>query len=65
MWRPQKADPTPDGLRQLDEYLKRLDLDRGTLVVFDRRPEAAPLPDGVGFESDRTPSGRPVTVLRA
>ncbi|MPZ28192.1 MAG: ATP-binding protein [Micromonosporaceae bacterium] len=64
VWRPQQADPTPDGLRQLDEYLKRLDLDRGTLVVFDRRPGAAPLPERVD-ESDRTPSGRPVTVLRA
>jgi hypothetical protein len=65
VWRPGRPDPLGEGLRQLDDYLQRLDLDHGTLVVFDRRTEAAPLPDRVGFGHDRTPSGRPVTLLRA
>jgi hypothetical protein len=64
VWRPGRPDPLREGLRQLDDYLQRLDLDHGTLVVFDRRTAAAPLPDRVGFGEDRTPSGRPVTVLR-
>jgi DNA polymerase III delta prime subunit len=65
VWRAGKSDPLAEGLRQLDAYLKRLDLNHGTLVVFDRRPAAPPLPDRVAFASDRTPSGHPVTVLRA
>ncbi|MGH3679879.1 MAG: ATP-binding protein [Natronosporangium sp.] len=65
VWRPGKPDPTSAGLRQLDEYLERLGLDRGTLVVFDRRdPDGAPS-ERAEFGQDRTPSGRPVTLLRA
>ncbi|MPZ28496.1 MAG: ATP-binding protein [Micromonosporaceae bacterium] len=65
VWRPGKPDPLPDGLRQLDEYLDRLGLDRGTLVVFDRRdPDSSPS-ERTEFGEDRTPSGRPVTLLRA
>jgi hypothetical protein len=33
----------PDGQAQLDEYLSRLGLDSGTLVIFDRRPGAPAL----------------------
>lgn len=65
VWRPGRRDPVEDGLEQLDAYLNRLDLDHGTLVVFDRRPEAAPIDEGTGFAEARTPSGRPATVLRA
>jgi hypothetical protein len=64
VWRTGRPDPLAEGLRQLDDYLARLDLDDGTLVVFDRRAEAVPLADRVGFGEDRTPSGRPITVLR-
>jgi len=33
-------------------------------VIFDRRPEAAPLLDRTRFEEAAIPSGRSVTVLR-
>jgi hypothetical protein len=65
VWRPDQTDPTPDGLRQLDSYLDRLGLDHGTLVVFDRRPTAPPLAERITFTTAQTPTGRPVTLLRA
>ncbi|MGH3680601.1 MAG: ATP-binding protein [Natronosporangium sp.] len=65
VWRPARPDPLEEGLRQLDDYLDRLDLDRGTLVVFDWRDEAAPHAERTRFEDAATPSGRPVTLLRA
>jgi hypothetical protein len=65
VWRPDQPDPTPDGLRQLDSYLDRLGLDHGTLVVFDRRPTAPPLTGRIAFSTAQTPTGRPVTLLRA
>jgi AAA domain len=65
VWRPGRPDPTGEDLRQLDDYLKRLDLDHGTLVVFDRRPEAPPFADRARFAAHHTPSGRPVTLLHA
>jgi hypothetical protein len=65
VWRPGRADPTGDGLRQLDEYLEQLGLDRGTLVIFDRRPDAPPVAERTRFDTACTPSGRDVTVLRA
>ena len=66
VWRDKKPDPLPDGLRQLDEYLARLALDHGALVIFDRRrssEEAGPPP--IAFEQTRTAGDRDVTVLRA
>jgi hypothetical protein len=65
VWHPDQPDPTPHGLGQLDAYLDRLGLDRGTLVVFDRRPQAPPLPQRVGFDTAQTPSGRAVALFRA
>ncbi|WP_433173527.1 hypothetical protein [Actinoallomurus sp. CA-150999] len=62
---PGRADPLPDGLAQLDGYLDRLGLDTGTLVIFDRRPDAPPLPDRTALGTARTPTGRRVTLLRA
>jgi hypothetical protein len=53
------------GLAQLDGYLDRLSLGTGVLVVFDRRPEAPPIAERIRFEEATSPSGRPVTVLRA
>jgi hypothetical protein len=63
----RKGDPDPldRGLAQLDGYLARLGLDTGVLVVFDRRPDAAPIADRTTFTQATSPSGRPVTVLRA
>ncbi len=65
VWRAGEPDPLARGLVQLDGYLDRLGLDRGVLVVFDRRPEVAPIADRTRFEQVNSPSGRPVTVLRA
>jgi hypothetical protein len=40
--RDKKGDPLGQGLTQLDEYLARLGLDEGVLVIFDGRSAAAP-----------------------
>jgi hypothetical protein len=42
----------------------RIGLDTGVLVVFDRRPEAAPIAERTAFAQATGPSGRPVTALR-
>ncbi|NJL27603.1 MAG: AAA family ATPase [Thermoanaerobaculia bacterium] len=57
------TDPRSAGLEQLGGYLDRLGLDRGTLVIFDARADAPPLPERAGVEviSDR---GRMITVMR-
>ncbi len=65
VWRPKEADPLAEGLAQLDGYLDRLGLGTGVLVIFDRRPNAAPIADRTGFEQATSPSGRPIIVLRA
>ena len=68
VWRDKKPDPIDDGLGQLDEYLGRIGLDHGVLVIFDRRSrqpgseESAPV---ITFEQAQTTHGRAVTVLRA
>ena len=65
VWRPKKKDPLAQGLVQLEQYLDGLGLHTGTLVVFDRRPEAPP----IEFRSLRThaatPKGYRVRLLRA
>jgi hypothetical protein len=63
--RDKKGDPLVQGLAQLDDYLGRLGLDEGVLVIFDARSAAAPIEDRTRFEDARTPSGRKVTLLRA
>ncbi|MBI5485899.1 MAG: ATP-binding protein [Deltaproteobacteria bacterium] len=63
-WAPKKPDPLERGLAQLDDYLDGLGLDHGVLAIFDRRPDAAEIPDRTSFAEARTPKGRPVTVLR-
>lgn len=63
--RPRQADPVPDGLAQLDRYLDRLDLDRGTLIVFDRRPTGPPLVDRTRLDQTTSPGGRTITLLHA
>ena len=44
VWRSGRPDPVNAGCEQLAEYLDRLGLERGTLIVFDQRAEAEPLP---------------------
>jgi hypothetical protein len=65
VWHPRGKDPLEKALDQLDGYLRRLDLDRGTLVVFDRRPTAKDIDERTRFGTAKTPDGRAVTVLRA
>lgn len=65
VWRDGRKDPLSEGLTQLDAYLERLGLERGVLVLFDRRTGAPPLEERVREESATTESGRQITVLRA
>ena len=65
VWRDKRKDPLSEGLVQLDEYLTRVGLDAGVLVLFDRRSDTAPLEERVREESAVTASGRAVRVLRA
>ncbi|MFF0568958.1 ATP-binding protein [Streptomyces sp. NPDC004041] len=65
VWRQGRTDPLAEGLAQLDDYLDRMELSTGTLVVFDTRPQAAPVHERTAFSQKTTPSGRTVTLLRA
>lgn len=65
VWRDRRPDPRGDGLVQLDDYLARLGLDTGWLVIFDRRSSAPPIADRTSTTAERTSSGRVVTVIRA
>jgi hypothetical protein len=65
VWKDGARDPLPKGLAQLDEYLHRLGLATGVLVIFDRRACAPSTEERTRFEEATTPSGRAVTVLRA
>jgi hypothetical protein len=37
IWRQGGANPAPSGLDQLADYLDRLSLEKGYLVIFDQR----------------------------
>jgi hypothetical protein len=63
VWREGRADPLSSGLSQLAAYLKRLGLFRGTLILFDARQTAPPLPDRCSME-DREHEGRRITIVR-
>ncbi|MFH1463667.1 MAG: ATP-binding protein [Pseudomonadota bacterium] len=65
VWAPGRKDPLPQGLAQLDAYMGPLGLTHGWLVLFDRRPEAAPIEERTRFEELTAPSGRAITLLRA
>ncbi|HEY3358527.1 MAG TPA: AAA family ATPase [Polyangia bacterium] len=65
VWAKGRPDPLARGLVQLDEYLARLGLTRGVLVIFDRRPEAGAIETRTRFEEACSAAGRAVTVLRA
>lgn len=65
VWHPGRPDPLDQGLEQLDGYLQRLDVDHGALLIFDRRPDAEPLPERTTISDAHTPSGRHVTLIRA
>jgi hypothetical protein len=63
VWRKGQKDPLRQGLAQIDEYLARLRLRRGTLVIFDARGRLAR--KAPRFDEVTTPRGRTVTLLRA
>jgi hypothetical protein len=65
VWRDKAPDPADEGLLQLEGYLAGLGLDRGWLVIFDRRATAAPLAERTRVETKVTPGGRTVKLLRA
>lgn len=45
VWRSGRPDPLEAGLTQLCAYLERLGLGEGTLIIFDQRRDAPPLPE--------------------
>lgn len=65
VWRDGRKDPLEEGLKQLDEYLTRVGLETGILVLFDRRTTRPPLEERLGEESATSPKGRAIRVLRA
>jgi len=65
VWGPKRPDPLEEGLEQIDEYLQRLSLPDGYLVIFDRRPTKRPDKRKYVFEDAVTPSGKKVLVMRA
>jgi len=42
LWHHGRKDPLAEGLVQMDEYLQRMALGEGVLVIFDLRAEALP-----------------------
>ena len=62
VWR-RGPDPLAAGLAQLEQYLPRLGLETGILVVFDQRRDAPPLPERCA-RTEVEHAGRTVTVLR-
>jgi hypothetical protein len=63
-WADKKADPLAQGLKQLENYLDRLGLQEGVLVLFDRRSKGVPFEERGRFEEASTAKGYRVTVLR-
>ncbi len=65
VWIQGKRDPLQQGLIQLERYLDGLNMTSGTLVIFDRRPDAAPAPERTNISQTTTPKGYAVRLLRA
>lgn len=63
--RDREADPATEGLAQLDEALTKLGLEKGWLVVFDRRKGLLPVAQRLSSGKEKTPSGRDVVLVRA
>lgn len=64
VWRDRRADPIDEALDQMDDYLDRLGLDTGTIMIFDRRATAAPLTERGVFSNEVTAEGRSIRLLR-
>jgi hypothetical protein len=65
VWRDGRPDPLKEGLAQLDDYLSRLSLETGWLMIFDQRGQQPPVEDRTSSEPATTPAGRAVTTIRA
>lgn len=65
VWKDKQKDPLEKGLKQLDEYLAKVALDTGVLVLFDRRSGAEDIETRTRFDEATTPSGKKITLLRA
>jgi len=64
-WRDGGPHAVVEGLGQLDGFLNRNELERGWLVVLDRRSEAPSLEARLRADDARTPSGRAIVVVHA
>ncbi|MEL6489449.1 MAG: ATP-binding protein [Cyanobacteria bacterium J06621_3] len=64
VWREGRPDPLTRGLAQLDDYLGRLGLETGWLVIFDRREQLPPIEERTTTEVEETSKGRSITVIR-
>jgi hypothetical protein len=62
VWRDGRPDPLPEGLTQLDDYLAGLGLDRGWLIIFDRRGEQPPIAERTSSSETDSPRGRRIQV---
>ncbi|MBI2569481.1 MAG: ATP-binding protein [Candidatus Schekmanbacteria bacterium] len=63
VWRDKRADPQPEGLDQLADYLVRLGLEHGALLLFDRRSTAPPLAERCSSQQIEH-RGKSIRVLR-
>ena len=63
VWRDSRPDPLPEGLTQLGAYLERLELGEGTLLLFDGRSGAPPLP-GRCASQEREEGGRRIRIMK-
>ena len=64
VWRDGRPDPLAVGLTQLDAYLTGLGLDSGWLVIFDRRSNQPPIEQRTTCETQTSPQGREIQVVR-
>ncbi|HRI63958.1 MAG TPA: ATP-binding protein [Polyangium sp.] len=65
VWRDKAKDPLAEGLKQIDQYLVKTNLDTGVLIIFDRRKNAKAIEKRVKFKAEKTPMGKKITLLRA
>ncbi len=61
--RDKDGDPLEKGLEQISEYLDRLGLDEGTLILFDQRDDAPPITERCS-RHEQQHGERRITVLR-
>jgi hypothetical protein len=64
VWHPGRANPLRQGLQQLDRYLDRLQLETGTLAIFDQRPGAPAIDERTAITTTTSPAGRAITLFR-